>query len=256
MNYYRSFSWALPKAFKDSIALCCFEEGDVLYDTPKAYEGTWADALRYLNFSIQVQYPPRGAKPKVEKDADTIFSDNWKRPVQLDLWEYPSKTKKSLSTTQGRLYTALWKGDLKVLNLGVPEPPVPIFPRDILKKLPSTEPAVLQKYSQNLKHPVIFLMPFDETRDLFREKRQNIEIRLRHDFSYQLHLVAPQDLGISQDRDYIPTLEVACFVLDTSESVRVYECLKSALYVPSKERETNIDRFRLETHGCLCPKNG
>jgi len=206
-DFFSCFAWALPKAFKDPIVSCCFEQGDVLYDTPKAYEGTWADALQHL------------------------------------------------TTTQGRLYTALWKGNLTILDLGTPEPPVPILPRDVLKYLPSAEPAVLQKYAKNLTHPIVFLMPFDETRSLFREKRQKIENRLRQDFSYQLHLATPQELGLSEARDYMPTLEIACFTLDTPERGKVYECLKSALYVPSKERKANIDRFRLETHGCLCPKS-
>lgn len=39
-DYFNCFAWALPMAFKEPLASCCFEQGDILYDTPKAYEGT------------------------------------------------------------------------------------------------------------------------------------------------------------------------------------------------------------------------
>jgi len=254
-DYFSCFAWALPRAFKEPLASCCFEQGDILYDTSKAYEGTWADALQHLSYGIQIKFPSRGTKLKAKKDADFIFSKNWKQRVELDLWEYPSKAKRSLVTTQGRLYMALWKGDPRLLDLGMPEPPVPILPREVLKDLPSAGTALLQKYGQNIANPVIFIMPFDETRDLLREKRQKVESCLGRKFSFHLHLATPEELKLPNASNYVPTLEIACFAMDTSQKDRVYECLKLALYAPSKERKTEIDRFRLETHGCLAPKD-
>jgi len=40
-DYFDGFSWALPNAFADALALCRFEQGDMLYDTRRAYEGEW-----------------------------------------------------------------------------------------------------------------------------------------------------------------------------------------------------------------------
>ena len=71
-DYFTCFDWAVPKAFKEPLASCRFEQGDILYDTPKAYEGTWADALQHLRFSIQIKSPARGTTSRLEKDADFI----------------------------------------------------------------------------------------------------------------------------------------------------------------------------------------
>ena len=40
-NFLDGFLWAVPTAFSDPLAACRFEQGDILYDTKKAYEGTW-----------------------------------------------------------------------------------------------------------------------------------------------------------------------------------------------------------------------
>lgn len=253
-DYFTCFAWAVHKAFKEPLASCRFEEGDILYDTPKAYEGTWADALQHLRFSIQIKSPARGTTSKLEKDADFIFSENWRQPVVLDLTEYPSKKIRSITTTQGRLYMALWKDDLKILDSDMQDPPLPILSREILKELPSTDRVVRQKYAKDIANPVIFLMPFDETRDILCTKKQKVEICLGQEFQFHLNLAAPEELNLSNAGFYVPTLRIACFVMDTPEINRVYSCLKSALYVPSKAKKTNTERFRLEAHGCLNPK--
>ena len=59
MDYFSGFAWAVPKAFSDAIALCRFEEGDVLYDTKSAYEKEWDDAKSNIKYFLQVRYPGR-----------------------------------------------------------------------------------------------------------------------------------------------------------------------------------------------------
>lgn len=253
-EYFKCFAWALPMAFREPLASCRFEQGDILYNTPKAYEGTWADALQHLSFSMQIKSPARGSTTKIEKDADFIFSENWRQPVVLDLTEYPSKKIRSITTTQGRLYTALWKDDLSILNSDTPEPPVPILSREVLKELSLTDGVIFQKVAHDVAKPVIFFMPFDETRDILRAKRQKVEACLKQEFQVHLRLVEPEELSLANARYYVPTLKIACFIMNTSEINKVYSCLKSALYVPAKIKKTDAERFRLEAHGSLHPK--
>ena len=51
-----AFDWRmyLPNCFRESIAHGAFREGDTIYDTPLAYEGTWSDALRHINVAFQI----------------------------------------------------------------------------------------------------------------------------------------------------------------------------------------------------------
>jgi hypothetical protein len=62
-----------------------FTEGHILYDTPLAYQGSWAEALKYINLGVQI----REAKPAILLNDKTISTDN---PIELNSIEN-SKTK-------------------------------------------------------------------------------------------------------------------------------------------------------------------
>ena len=38
MKYLEQFTWPVPKGFSDAVATCKFEQGDLLYNTCRAYE--------------------------------------------------------------------------------------------------------------------------------------------------------------------------------------------------------------------------
>lgn len=251
-EYYSGFAWALRKAFKEPLASCRFEQGDILYDIRRAYEGTWGDALHHLRYSIQIKSPKRGITSKKEQDEEAIFSDNWRQSVELDLTEYPSQKIRSVKTTQGRLYMTLWKGDISHLELNTPESTVPKQPKEVLNELPGCVELIKQSFD-NPKHSAFFVMPYDETRDILCNKRQKILSCLSQEFDPLLKLLLPCDVGVKNAEAYVPTLKIACFLMDTPEVDKVYSNLKSALYTPAKDRKTTIDRFRLEKHGFLYP---
>lgn len=54
-GYAVAWAMCIPDCFKDSLKTRTFAVGDVFYDTPKAYAGTWAEALHHIQFSIQIQ---------------------------------------------------------------------------------------------------------------------------------------------------------------------------------------------------------
>lgn len=53
-GYVIGFAMCLPECFKPALESEMFHVGDTIYDSPKAYEGTWADALRNINHVFQV----------------------------------------------------------------------------------------------------------------------------------------------------------------------------------------------------------
>ena len=89
LEFFPGFAWAVCKAFREPLASCRFEQGDILYDTKKAYEGTWGEAINHLHFSIQINSPKRGIATKKKQDEASAFADNWKQQVELDLVKYP-----------------------------------------------------------------------------------------------------------------------------------------------------------------------
>jgi len=60
-GYAAGWAMCIPECFKGSLKTKTFAAGDVFYDTPKAYKGTWAEALKYIQLSIQIQsFSPDG----------------------------------------------------------------------------------------------------------------------------------------------------------------------------------------------------
>jgi hypothetical protein len=100
-DYFDGFSWAVPVAFAEPLAACRFEEGDILYDTRRAYEGTWGEALPHIKHSIQVRSPMRGPGTKPEKEEESVFTDNWNMTVVFTLTDYKANKTKEITTTQG-----------------------------------------------------------------------------------------------------------------------------------------------------------
>ena len=117
MEFFSGFSWAVPTAFGDAVALCRFEQGDTLYDTRKAEEESWAEATKHIHHWLQVRYPSH-VITVADESTGGIFEKNWDSEVKVDLYKNFKKVGEGqISTTQGRLYTALWTGNVEVLQL-------------------------------------------------------------------------------------------------------------------------------------------
>ena len=52
MEFIEQFAWALPKAFRDAVATCSFQEGDMLYSSRRAYDDgvNWGMSQNMLIF--------------------------------------------------------------------------------------------------------------------------------------------------------------------------------------------------------------
>ena len=116
MEYIDVFSWAVSEAFCEPLNKCRFELGDTLYDSRLAYEGAWEDALPHLTYGVQVLNPPRGPATKATQGEESVFESNWFQPVELALKRFREKTSESIKSTQGALYSLLWKGQLDILS--------------------------------------------------------------------------------------------------------------------------------------------
>ena len=250
-RYFEGFSWAVPLAFADALSLCRFEQGDTMYDTPKAYEGTWGQALKELSHSIQVKYPPRtGVGVGVAKgvsEKELKFAENWKQKVVFELRDYKQGSTREVTTTQGRLYTVLWRGDLCVLDEQASALPPPKTAMHIRRTLAKHAPYFRSVFPEE-KGSLAFFMPYDPCHSLLRGKLQNVKDVLREYFKVGVRFLAPEEIGLP---DFAPTARVACFVVQSDSLSKVKELLKGALYKPGKGKKTTDDRFRLEDHGYL-----
>jgi hypothetical protein len=103
---------------------------------------------------------------------------------------------------------------------------------------------------------LVFALPFDETRNTDSEKCRKVAAGLRSHFDALVYTLPIGSVGLSDVADFVPTTQCAFFVMSGADPLQVREELKRELYVPSKNRKTDVDRFRLEAHGYLWDPKG
>lgn len=254
-KYFDDFVWAVPISFSDPLSKCRFEQGDMLYDTKKTYEEPWGEALKIMNYSIQISFPSRAQTAKTNQEAEIVFSSNWDSEVVFDLYNYKVGKKEKITSTQGRLYTLLWKGDLdSILNPGK-SCSKPLIVKDAMKKLDLIKTHITKTMQIDYKY--IFFFPYDLTNQILRNKIQNVKMKFdqqRTLITYTLNHMTAKDINLPSAELYAPTLKFAIFAI-TGELELINKCLKDALYTPSKNKKTQKEMFRLKTHGRLIQLN-
>ncbi len=253
-EYFESFSWALPHAFSDPLALCRFEEGDTFYDTHKGYYSPWSKALQHIKHSIQVTFPPRAVQKKTDAEVDSLFESNWNYPLELDLYKYEDskiKSKKHIKTTQGALYTYLWKGDFQVFenNSQLPSPSKGKILKSILDK---SSKKIKQKLTADYNFSEAFVMPYDKSNPLLKSKLFAILEKLskHQDELTVLYGKADNLSGV----EFSPTLRIVCLLMNSSNETLLYNAIKKSVYKPAKNKKSQTDNFRIQNHGVLLSK--
>jgi hypothetical protein len=120
----------------------------------------------------------------------------------------------------------------------------------ILRELPKTEGHLKKNVTEIAKGHVVFLMPFDRTRQLLRTKFRKIEEVLSR-FVPRICSLSPAQAGLQTATEFAPTVSVACFAVQDGSMGDIEKALKQALYTPSKEKKTDKEQFRVSAHGHL-----
>lgn len=95
--------------------VCRFERGDLVYDRLEVYQ-KWEDAVKNIHYSIQVNLPAQGVGRATLQAG--VFEENWKSEVVFTLTDYKANDRRKVTTTQGRLYTLLWKDNWDIATVG------------------------------------------------------------------------------------------------------------------------------------------
>lgn len=237
MEFIQGFDWAVPTGFNDAIAQCKFDLGDSLYNTIKAYE-QWSTALKHLKYGIVVK-----SSASLPSSAKSSFNNNWSSPLELELTYYKEKNKKEIiKSTQGRLFTCIWHGDINILKPDTNEPSVPIVLRHVTKRLDEVEIVLREKIGIGNT----FAMAYDPTSNIATEKRQKISDSLKEIGSVSINQYSPFDLGMSDATIIHPSISILCFTSD-GNSKEIKESLKTALYTGHSNSKSKS--FRIRNHG-------
>ena len=248
MDFLSGFAWPVPRAFASATAVCRFEQGDVFFDTLDGY-AAWK--ARRPRFHVQVLDPPRTAR-SVPAESEGRFAANWSSLVTCAVRDRKASTTEVVTSTQGRLFTCLWRGDLSLLSAapaGASEAlPLPCVARDLQKHLAFALPALRQEPGPPSAGGLWFVSVVDESSEASLAKARDVESVLSARYAVTIRSLSPQEAGVPDGQDYHPALRIrGVGVEETNEDV-VRGLLKQALYGPTR---SGTDRFKVERHGLL-----
>jgi len=245
-KYFSEFNWAVPSAFKDALSLCKFEEGDTLFDTKLAYELKWGEAKKHIKNYIQIRYPTRANTSSKNSKFNGVFEKGWGSEVKLDLYKDHERTGVGqIYTTQGRLYTALWTGDMNILDTSTPEPKIPVLSKEINKQLSNATQKA--KELSNNGSPV-FLMVYDQVNPVSIEKFNKISVSLNKYLLCLPILKKPNEVNILV-KNILPTIKIAFFVTKEIDNIILEELIKKVVYKPSPKAKN--PKFSIKSHGII-----
>ena len=244
MERIAGFAWPLPRAFSAAVSACRFEQGDVLYGDAAGYEA-WEKGGAPPAPIIQVLDPPRSARALPGDAEGTRFRANWDAPVTLELTRGDAPAE-SRTTTQGRLFSCLWHGDLEWLDEAREAPEPPIGQRDLHRQLQDAVPAVSRRL--RVRSGLLFLFATDDAGDAARVKAHAMESLLAEAFQTKIARLGPAEAGVPEAAGLHPALLVVGIAIKGAEAEAVEERLKGLLYAGA---EGKTDRFSLSRHGLL-----
>jgi len=244
VEFFDRFAWAVPHGFRDAVGACRFEEGDLLYCSGDAYEASQERGMKHVEFYMQVRSPSQSLTRAAEDSG--VFETNWNAQATIDLYRDGKKVDgKPRPTTHGRIYTAIWTGELDVLDPGSDNPPIPLTVARSIKRL---DEAVLDPSLQHGSERA-FVMLRDLSNQVARTKFMKVLDALGDHLAAEPVFLAPRETGIGDWRDLAPTIDVAVLPVAGCSRDEVEALVKSAVYVPAEDAKR--DMFRLNAHGVV-----
>ncbi|HKK51765.1 MAG TPA: hypothetical protein VKA74_09275 [Myxococcota bacterium] len=259
--FFEGFAWPVPRAFAAALGAPRFEQGDVLHLGREGYEALGREMPSGLR-AIQVLEPSRSARAS-EPEGDRR-RQAWESEVRLEIIELDSGRSELCVTTQGKLFTALWRGDEAWLDADREPPPVPRSARDLHAALESTrEVFAARELPAPRRKGCRFLYVVDTSSDASCAKATMIEDALNALGKLEAITLAPVETGIEAADLYHPALEIRGLFVSRRSEEAVHEALRAVLYGGSgesrsddgvnatEEETTPSDRFSLARHGLL-----
>jgi hypothetical protein len=267
-KYIPGFTWPVPWAFKDAVAECLFEEGDILYDDRRAYcehGELWGEVAQYLRLSVQVLYPKRSIRPSSDGEDNEQevraggkklkldrFMVNWRRRVDLTIFVHEEHRHEIVSTTQGRLFTMLWKGNPSIINPKTREPAAPVGAAELSRAVRN------MKDNERLRSLVgnesIFMLVSDQVSDLMVDKLSRVRACVARFYKAIGETIRPGDLCPVLENIVKPAITIQYFRLGAVSLSEFTEQLRPYLYMGIREEKDS--RFRVKTHGLFVAHSG
>ena len=267
-SWFEAFAWPMPRAFAAALAAPRFEQGDVLFRDRLGY-GPLADPIPAGLEAIQVLSPARssprsGLEASGQEDRRRAA---WNAEVVIERVAVDEGRAQVQVSTQGRLFTALWRGDADWLDRDHEPPPLPHLARDLHGVLETTREAFTARGLPGSRQKGCrFLFVTDQSSDASLSKARIIQDALAPLGRIDALALTPAEAGVEDGDAYHPALQVrGCFIAHDGEGA-VREALRAALYGGSAaerggeappadgvaaDEPSGSGRFSLARHGLL-----
>ena len=270
-TFFEGMAWPVPIAFAGAIAAMRFEQGDVLYRDPEAYDVLEAKIPEGLS-AIQVLLPKRSARAAAASDFDGDRRQaSWQSEVTIELVDLARGETETRFLTQGKLAMAIFTGDDDWLDLERETPPMPRSARALQQRLDETLASFDAR--QTAGRGCRFVFAVDVASDASRTKAASVEEGLRASGAVERIELSAKDAGIADAETYHPTAVVRCLVMPGRATEDVLPVLRERLYArgsasvgdsdkadragnsegsdESGRNDTTPDRFSVGRHGIL-----
>jgi hypothetical protein len=151
-----------------------------------------------------------------------------------------------IKTTQGRLYTTLWKGLIDVLfEEKAPDPTLPMTALQVTRSLGRAVDVAVQLAQGS----PTFVMIRDISNSVSLDKYHKVLAKLGTHMAQNPITLSPKAAGLLDFELIAPTVEIALFPTMEVSATQLEALVKEAVYVPSKDAKK--DMFRLSAHGLI-----
>ncbi|MDO6461581.1 hypothetical protein Q4485_12805 [Granulosicoccaceae sp. 1_MG-2023] len=238
MDYFINFRWAVPHVFADALAECRFEEGDIFYESRDGYSqtGTKHPDCHFIQILKNLDK---------NADSDGAFRAGWNSLYEIVIYNPGGVRAEKITSTGGRLYTVLWKGDLTVLNHDAPPPREPVVVKGGAKKLQRCR----DWFEKRAGGRCGFVMYRDLGSTGLRTKFIKLSISLLRSANSSLEIYDPREVGFPDAGELPPTAEIAAFWFGDQTRPDIEQRVKRVVYHRAKSSKN--DRFRIAAHGLL-----
>jgi hypothetical protein len=258
-SFFPGMVWPVPVAFAGAIAAMRFEQGDVLYRDPVAYETLEGKIPKGLS-AIQVLLPKRSARVSTSSEFEgDRRKANWQSEVTVELVDLARGQSQVRVLTQGKLAMAIFRGDDAWLDPTREEPSIPRSARELQQRLAEAVPSFDAR--QTARRGSRFLFVVDLASDASRSKAAGVEEALRATGVVERVELSAEHAGIEDAQSYHPTAVVRCLVMPNRTTDEVLPILRGCLYGGASDESDRSegsgrndaapDRFSVGRHGLL-----
>ena len=124
---------------------------------------------------------------------------------------------------------------------------MPKLAQELMSKLGSLTETIVGR----TKTKLMFVMPFDQTSAILKDKRAKIERSLGEKLRFEVQRFELDEIDPNLSSAYTATSELLCFKIKAGGNEEVNDALKKALYTPARDKITDAERFNLNKHGVL-----